>query len=340
MRLFYSAGCLLSVSLFTLSSLAQLSGTLLVANQKDRTISVINTATAEQTSIQEDRITGHEVATSPDGRTAYVPIYGSSGVGHAGTDGHEMLVLDIGSRKISGVVDFGHPVRPHLPVYDSQRDVLYVTTELDQAITAIDPHSLKILYTIPTGQAESHMLALSHDGRFGYTANVGPGTVSILDLKKHKTAAVVSIATHVQRISISNDDKLIFTSDSSSPRLALLDTATRKLKTWIQLPAQGYGSAPTRDGRFLILAMPSASKVAVIDLTTLTIARTIDVPKAPQEVLIRPDGLVAYVSCNSSHQVAAIDLSNWKTTLFEAGNGADGLAWASSPQRGTASNKR
>jgi DNA-binding beta-propeller fold protein YncE len=86
--------------------------------------------------------------------------------------------------------------------------------------------------------------------------------------------------------------------------------------------------------------MPSASKVAVIDLTTLTIVRTIDVPKAPQEVLIRPDGLVAYVSCNSSHQVAAIDLSNWKTSLIEAGNGADGLAWARSPQRGVASIKR
>ena len=43
----------------------------------------------------------------------------------------------------------------------------------------------------------------------------------------------------------------------------------------------------------------------------------------------RPDGKVAYVSCSGSHQVAAIDLPQWKVEPFiEAGDGADGLAWA------------
>jgi hypothetical protein len=45
-------------------------------------------------------------------------------------------------------------------------------------------------------------------------------------------------------------------------------------------------------------------------------------------VLVRPDGKVAYVSCDTSHQVAAIDLATWGVKLIEAGNGADGLAWA------------
>src|SRR5271154_3420983 len=130
---------------------ANAQGTLLVANQKDHTLSIIDAASAKQiATIPEDRITGHEVTTSPDGRTAYLPIYGDAGVGRPGTDGQEMLVIDIPSRKITGVVDFGHPVRPHLPVYDTHRNVLYVTNELDQAIAAIDPKTLKILYKIPT----------------------------------------------------------------------------------------------------------------------------------------------------------------------------------------------
>jgi len=320
---------LLGTSLLTSGAFAQKSGELLVANQKDRTLSIIDVNTAHQIAVPEERVTGHEVASSPDGRTAYVPIYGNAGVGHAGTDGTEMLVIDIPSHKVVGTVDFGHPVRPHKPVYDAKRKVLYVTTELDQSVTAVEPHTLKVLYAIPTGALESHMLVLSHDGRFGYTANVGPGSVSVLDLNSRQTAAVIPVATHVQRISISNDDKFVFTSDSSSPRLAVIDTATRTVKTWVELPVKGYGSAPTHDGRYLILALPSAAKVAVIDLVDFTVSKTIDVPKSPQEVLIRPDGKVAYVSCNSSHQIAAIDLSNWNTTLLEAGEGADGLAWAS-----------
>ncbi len=328
MRHLRSTVCILYTCLFSAAALAQKTGTLLVANQKDRTLSLINIETTSQIAIPEEHVTGHEVAASPDGRTAYVPIYGNAGVGHPGTDGQEMLVIDVSSHKVVGTVDFGHPVRPHKPVYDAKRNVLYVTTELDNTVTAIDPRTLKILYSIPTGAIESHMLALSHDDRLGYTANVSPGSVSVLDLSTHKNLAVIPVAPHVQRISVSNDDKFVFTSDSSAPRLAVIDASARKVKTWIDLPAKGYGSAPTPDGHFLILALPAAAKVAIINLADFTITKTIDVPKSPQEVLIRPDGKVAYVSCNSSHQIAAIDLSNWSVTLLEAGEGADGLAWA------------
>ncbi len=326
----------LSLAIALPAAYAQSSGTLLVANQKDHTLSFIDAATAKQTyALQEDRITGHEVTTSPDGRTAYLPIYGDAGVGRPGTDGHEMLVIDVPSRKITGVVDFGHGVRPHLPVYDTHRNVLYVSTELDQAITVIDPKTLKILYKIPTGAPESHMFALSRDGRFAYTTNVGASSVSVLDLDTHKTVAIIPLggeaggAVRVQRISLSNDDKLLFTSDWDKPRLAVIDTTTRKLKQWIDLPGTGYGSAPTHDGRYLILCLSKSSKVAVIDLQTLSVVKTIDVPAQPQEVLIRPDGLVAYVSCNTDHKVAAIDIKTWKVqSLIDAGQVADGLGWS------------
>ncbi len=333
-----SAACLLAACT---AAVAQNQGTILVANQKDHTLSFIDAATAKQTfALQEDRITGHEITASPDGRTAYLPIYGNAGVGRPGTDGQEMLVIDIPSRKITGVVDFGHGVRPHLPVYDTHRNVLYVTTELDQAITAIDPRTLKILYKIPTGAPESHMFALSHDGRFAYTTNVGASSVSVLDLDTHKTAAIIPLGDpdsfHVQRISISNDDKLIFTSDWDKPRLAVIDTATRKLKQWIDLPGTGYGSVSTHDGRYLILCLSKSSKVAVIDLTKMAVVQTIDVPAQPQEVILRPDGKVAYVSCNSDHKVAAIDTATWKVqSLIDAGNGADGLTWVSTPPHTT-----
>src|SRR5277367_2501797 len=193
MKILYTSAAGLLIACTGAAALAQ--GTLLVANQKDHTLSVIDTATGRQTvAIQEDRITGHEVATSPDGRTAYLPIYGDAGVGRPGTDGHEMLVIDIASRKITGTVDFGHGVRPHLPVYDTHRNVLYVSTELDQAITAIDPKTLKILYKIPTDAPQSHMFVLSHDGKFAYATNVSSGTISVLDLDTHKTVATIPVA--------------------------------------------------------------------------------------------------------------------------------------------------
>ena len=137
-----------------------------------------------------------------------------------------MLVVDVPSRKIVGRVDFGHGVRPHCPILDPASKLLYVTTELDKTVTIIDPHSLKILGVIPTGQEQSHMLAVSHDGRHGYTANVGPGTVSVLDLKARKFVKTIPVSGNTQRIAISNDDKLVYTADQTKPQMAIIDTGT------------------------------------------------------------------------------------------------------------------
>jgi YVTN family beta-propeller protein len=303
---------------------------LLVANKAEHTLGLVDPDASKQFAvIEENGITGHEVMASPDGRTAYVPIYGNSGVGKPGTDGQNMMVVDIATRKITGNVDFGHGVRPHCAVFGPKDGLLYVTTEIDKAIAVIDPHTLKIVGSIPTGQPESHMFAISPDGKRGYTANVGPGSVSVLDLQSRKTITIIPVSAQIQRIAVSTDGSMVFTADQTKSQLAVIDTASNKVKTWVPLPAPGYGTAPTPDGRFLVVAVPAAHKVAIVDLSTMNVAHLIDVPAAPQESLVRPDGKVAYVSCDASHKIAAIRTSDWTVEkLIDAGAGADGLAWA------------
>jgi DNA-binding beta-propeller fold protein YncE len=304
-------------------------GVLLVANKGEQTLGLIDpTAGRQIAAVAEGGVTGHEVAASPDGKRAFVPIYGNSGVGMPGTDGSKLAVIDVSERKVIHTIDFGHGVRPHCAVFGPKDGLLYVTTELDKSVTIVDPQSLKIVGSVQTGQAESHMLAISSDGRKGYTANVGPGTVSVLDLVGRKTVEVIPVAEHVQRISITPDNRWVFTSDTEKPRLAVIDTATNKVDRWIALPGTGYGTASTPDGEWLLVALPEANAVAVVNLASLQVVKTISVPPAPQEVVIRPDGQFAYVSCDQSHQVAAIQINNWSVNLIEAGRGADGLAWA------------
>jgi len=278
--------------------------------------------------VAEGGITGHEVAGSPDGKLAFVPIYGNSGVGMPGTDGSKIVVIDVAAGKVVAEIDFDHGVRPHCAVF-GPNGMLYVTTELDHSVTIIDPKTLKIVGSIPTGQPESHMLALSHDGLRGYTANVGPGTVSVLDMKARKTLAVIPVSGNTQRIAISNDDKWVLTADQTAPRMAVIDTATNTVAKWVKLDGTGYGGAPTTDGRWFLLAIPHENKVDVIDLKTMTLARSVDVGKNPQEVLVRPDGKAAYASCIGSNQVTEIDLAAWKVSrTIATGSGTDGLGWA------------
>ena len=308
-------------------------GLLLVANKSDHTLGIIDPVAGRQVGVvAEDGVTGHEVAASADGKLAFVPIYGNAGVGKPGTDGTLMRVIDIAKREIVGTVDFGKGVRPHCAVLSPADGLLYVTTELDNSVTVVDPRLWKVLGSIPTGAAESHMLAITRDGRRGYTSNVGSGTVSVLDLPARKLLSVIAVTPGAQRIALSIDDRLALTADQRTPRLAVIDTATNGVRSWITLPGIGYGTAPTPDGRWLLVALIKLNQVGVVDLQSMQVARTLDVPKAPQEVVVRPDGQEAYVSCDASAKVAVLDLKDWQVTKqIAAGAGADGLAWAPAP---------
>jgi YVTN family beta-propeller protein len=304
---------------------------LLVAVKGTQSLAIVDPASGTVVAtVPEGGTTGHEVIASADGKLAFVPVYGNSGVGKPGTDGKNIAVIDIASKKVVGNIGFDHGVRPHCPLIGPKDGRLYVTTELDKTITIIDPETLKILGTLPTGQPESHMLVLSHDGRRAYTANVGPGTVSVIDVAGRKVLKVIPISGNTQRISITPDDKWVFTADQTKAQMAAIDTATNSVAKWIPMEGMGYGSTVTPDGRWLLVALPDQNKVAVIDVKTMQVARSIPVGDYPQEVLVRPDGKMAYVSCmHGAGTVSEIDLGSLKVTrTIQTGSSTDGLAWA------------
>src|ERR1700747_2259880 len=88
-------------------------GYLLIANKGDRALGIVDVIAGKQVAlIPEGGVTGHEVIASKDGKTAFVPIYGDSGVGKAGSDGQSMAVIDLVSRNVISTVDFGKALRP------------------------------------------------------------------------------------------------------------------------------------------------------------------------------------------------------------------------------------
>ena len=320
---------LLSITLAATTVPAQ-QDRLVVAEKGQQSMAIIDPASGKVlASVPEGGVTGHEVIASAEGRLAFVPIYGNSGVGKPGTDGNSIAVIDIAAQKVVHTISFDHGNRPHCPLIGPKDGLLYVTTELDQSITLIDPKTFKIVGSIPTGQTQSHMLALSHDGQRGYTANVGPGTVSVLDIPNRKVLKIIPISGNTQRIAISPDDHWVFTADQTKPQLAVIDTATNSVAKWVPLEGIAYGTAPTPDGRFLLLTLPDQNKIAVVDLKSMQVVRSISTGVYPQEIVVRPNGKTAYVSCETSNQVAEINLENWTLTrLIQTGKSTDGLAWA------------
>lgn len=308
-------------------------GYLAVANQGDHTALLIDLSSGQTLARVQVGVNGHELAVSHDGHFAYVPIYGNSGVGKPGTDGTSIDIVDLRTHKLSGHIDLGKPLRPHRAAFGPD-GLLYVSAELADSLYAIDVNTRKIVAEIPTGAPESHMFVISPDGKRAYTANVGAGSVSVLDLEKRSLVTVIPVAKTVQRVSITPDGRFVFTHDQNqnNSRIAVIDTATNRITDWIHVPASVYSSAPTPNGRWL-LANSGSGKLFVIALDTRKVVGTFDIPKAIGEIAINSDGSKAYISCPQAGTIEVFDLTNNKLeTPIKLTPGVDGLAWFPSLQ--------
>ena len=310
------------------STASESAGLLFVANQFDHTANLVDVTSRKAIAKIGVDVNGHEVVVSPDHKFGYVPIYGNSGVGKPGTDGATIEVVDLRAGRAVRIIDLGKPVRPHCAKFGPDGK-LYVSAELAQAIYIVDPASGKVIGEAPTGDTESHMFVISPDGKRAYTANVGPGTVSVVDLQNRKLVTVIPVAKHVQRISISPDGKFVFTHDQGAPRIAVIDTATNQFARWIDLPASVYSSTPTPDGKFLIANAPSG-KAFVIDLSSEKVAATYPIPEAIGEVAVDTAGNYAFISCPAKGTIEVLNLRAAKLEdPIVMTPGVDGLEWIS-----------
>jgi YVTN family beta-propeller protein len=305
------------------------SGFLVVANQGDHTLLVLDLAAHTKLAEVQVGVNGHEVAVSPDGNFAYVPIYGNSGIGRPGTDGRTIDIVDLHAHVIAGHVDLGKPVRPHCAKFGPD-GLLYVSAELANAIFVVDPAARKVVAEIPTGAEQSHMFVISPDGRRAYTANVSSGSVSVLDLQKRGVVTIIPVAKTVQRISNSPDGRYVFTHDQDQPRIAVIDTATNKVAKWIDVPGSIYSSAVSPDSRRLV-AMSPGGNIFVIDIAQSKVVSTIPVPPSSGEIILSADGARAFLSCPGAASIQVLDLQSGKLAEpFTLTKGVDGLAWTPS----------
>ena len=306
-------------------------GFLAVANQGEHTALLIDLATNATVAKVPVGVNGHEVAVSADGRLAYVPIYGNSGVGKPGTDGNSIDIIDLQKHTLAGHIDLGKAVRPHCAKF-GPGGFLYVSAELANAVYLVDVNARKVIGEIPTGAIEAHMLVLSPDGHRIYTANVGAGSVSVLDVDNRKLLKVIPVARQVQRISISPDGRHVYTHDQGSSRIAVIDTTTNEVGNWLNVPASVYSSAITPDGHWL-LANSTSGKLFVWDLQAGKLRNTFDIPQANGEVSINSAGSRAYVSCPSAGNIQILNLETWKLEdPLKLSKGVDGLQWFASPK--------
>jgi YVTN family beta-propeller protein len=313
------------------SACAQTGGMLAVVNQGEHNVSLVDVGAGKIVATVSVGVNGHEIAISPAGDKLYVPIYSNVGVGKPGTAGRTIDVIDTKTWKLEPAIDLGRELRPHKDIFGPD-GMLYVSGELANAIEIVDVKQGKVVGEVPTGQPESHLFAITADGKRAYTANVGPGSVSVLDLANRKVVKVIPLSKHVQRMAISNDGHWAFTSDWDQPRVAVIDTGSNSLSRWVTTGGIPYVTQPTPDGKSLLVGETSADGkglLEMIDLTTWKVTRQLAAPARPNFFLLH-NGLI-YMDFPTTGDIKVLDPEKMAFVReFKLTPGIDGMAWVRS----------
>ena len=312
------------VSIFTAAASQARGQNLLVLNKTENTLAIIDPATLSVIAKIPTGEGPHEAIVSADGKLAFVCNYGAQ------KPGNSLSVIDLVARKELRRVDLGGFYRPHGIVEADGK--IYFTSELSRTVVRYDPVANKIDWVMGTGQSVSHMLVITPDKKRIYTANIGSGTTTSINLGAPPNDAnitQIAVGKQPEGIDVSPDGKELWIGHNEDGGISVIDTATNKVKEVVKLAQMPIRVKFTPDGSKVLVSDPKAGEFIVIDAKTRKEIKRVKADGTPVGILLQPDGKRAFVARMAAGNVGVFDMEKMEfVATINPGQGPDGMAWA------------
>ncbi len=323
------------------ASAEELGGTLLVLNKSEASVSFLSCATGKEIGRAPTGDGPHEVAISPDGRTAVVGNYGTR------VPGSTLTVVAMPSMAVTKTIDLGDYHRPHGIAFLPEGQHVVVTCEAEKAVLEVDVKSGEVVQVSSTEQEISHMLGLHPEGELAFVANIGSGSVSVLDLEAGELIEIVETGAGAEGVDVSPDGKEVWVGNRDANNLTILDPDTLEITETLGCPSFPIRVKFTPDGQRVLVSNARSADVAVFDAATRKELARIPMKveavsdrqdrlfgdsfgesPVPVGILIEPDGKRAFIANTNADVVSVIDLEKLAVVdRWRAGKEPDGLGY-------------
>lgn len=334
-QLFKSTILLLVAACFVTTLLqAQTKQFLLALSKHEHSLNIVDPATLKilgKVPVGEDP---HEVVASPDGKNAYVSIYGFGKL-------HTINVIDLVAQKHLDDINTEPLYGPHGLHFAAGK--LWFTVEGSKAFSCYNPITKKIEWAMGTGQDRTHMIYATADAKEIYTTNVASGTVSILQQTPVKPGTyvpsggsrngenweqtIIPVSKNSEGFDVSPDGKQMWVAGGNG-KVHIIDLAAKKLVDSIDAKANASNRLKfTPDGKMVFVSC--LEKLVVIDTETKKPVKELNLGRGCAGIAMQPDGTRAYVSSSISNYISVIDLKTLEVIgKIDVGGEPDGLGWA------------
>ncbi len=292
---------------------------LLVGNKGEDTLSFIALDDGRELARPKTGRMPHEIAVSPDGSQAAVVAYG----------GTTIDLFDVASREKVRTIDLAPNAGPHGLVWLADGRIV-VTTERSQSIAIVDPAGGTVSASIATGQEGTHMVAVSDDGKRAFTANIGSGTISVIDLVARSKLRDLAVGGQPEGIALSKDGRTLWVADLQGARVQAFDSGSFERLGEVATGAVPIRVAASPDGRWIVTSNVGAGTLTIIDAKTRAKVRDITVSgegtAGQVTILFGPNGRL-YAAETGRDAVAEVDLESGRVLRrLKSGKNGDGLA--------------
>lgn len=289
---------------------------LLVGNKGEDTLGIYDLADGKQLARIPTGSQPHEIAVMGDGTQAAVVNYG----------GTTIDVIDLNPLSKVATIELSPNKRPHGLLWLPKSERLIATTEGSNTLAIVEPDGK--LTSISTGQQGSHMVALLGEER-AFVANIGSGTVSVLDLEANRKLRDLTAGGKPEGIAVAGGK--VFVGDLTAPRITVFDAGTYEKLAELAIDGNAIRVIASPDGKTVATSNVDKGSVTLIDTATHSVLRSFPVSgesAAAQVTLIwSADGARLYAAETARNQVAEIDVAEGKVLRrIDVGKNGDGLA--------------
>jgi YVTN family beta-propeller protein len=248
-----------------------------VSNERDGTITVIDTSTDAVVDTIKVGARARGVRLSPDGRRVYVALSTPSGREYKDGD-NKIAAVDVESGQVVASYDVGSD--PEQLAVSRDGRLLYASNENAGTASVTDVESGRLLSTLTVG-IEPEGVTISPDGRWVYVTSETSNTVSVIDTGTNQVTANFLVGARPRDAAFSPDSSRAFVTAEVGTSLSVVDTGSHKVIKTVELPRgdriKPMGVVVSKDGRKVYVANGRAGTVSVIDASTSEIIKTIPV---------------------------------------------------------------
>lgn len=301
------AGSLLALPLIAAATAPAFAYTAYVTNEKDNSLSVIDTEKLEVTKTIKIGQRPRGVVLSKDGKWVIVCT----------SDDNIIQVYDAKTLEFVKTLPSGPD--PELLILHPDGKTLYVANEDDNLVTVVDIEQAKVVSDVPVG-VEPEGMGMSPDGKVLVNTSETTNMAHFIDTTTHKTFDNVLVDSRPRVAIFNHDGTQLWISSEIGGTVTVLNPADRKQIGKISFEIQGVakeaiqpvGVRITKDGKKAFVALGPANRVAIIDTATLKVEKYVLVGQRVWQMYLTPDDKLLLTTNGASNDVTVIDVTAQK----------------------------